>query len=1162
MNKFKAFGISKFLHGGLSLAIVSVLWAGCLGLRAGDPLADGFAAPPKESRPETWFHLIGGNVSKPGLTADLEAIAGAGFEGIQLFHGNSRGPGWPGVTPQIPCLSPAWDDMISHAANECQRLGLRYTMQNCPGWSCSGGPWIKPENAMRHLVWSRTDVTGGAEISASLPLPKDTKEDWRDYRDVAVIAFPTPDGDVEQSLIPAAVRSNRDKLPWAGLFDGKKEVSVKIAANGDEPTWVEITFAKPVTLRSFELPPVGDFTVRRHFDPGVTIHVQALSSTGLVEVARREIPCSNWQDNEPLTLALPETTATGFRFTFENKTPLDLTIFKLSSAARMDDWQEQSGLVLRNVDRSFSPKQNPEAWVSSKNILDLSNNMDASGKLMWQAPLGNWTVLRFGHVNTGAKNGPAPPEATGFECDKLSAKGADAHFAAYIGRISAPGGPSDKGRLQGMVIDSWECHTQTWTPEMEAEFARLRGYALRGWLPALAGYVVNDPLTSERFLRDWRATINDLLVTNYYGRLGSLARARGMKLSYETGPGDVAVGDILQYFSQADVPMCEFWQPNDPHWGGLETKPMLPTVSAAHIYGKQRVAAESFTSAMLRWDEYPFMLKHLADLHFTMGLNHLVFHTYTHNPRLGVVPGTSFGGGIGEPFLRGQTWWPMMPRFTDYIGRCDFMLEQGQPVADVLWYLGDDVDAKPRQDSPFPNGYKFDYLNSDAFVNRITVADGLLKTPEGTFWKLLWLPNHPRLTVATLTHLRDLVRQGATVVGLPSFINPSLSGGVKADNQFVALTKELWGDAPAASGDRRLGTGRLLWGSSIDDSLAQLGIAPDVTGASAATWCHRQLDGTEIYFVAADRAAPLNANFSFRSQGQPEFWDPLTGTSKPVTIFDRQGERTMVPLDLPAAGSVFVVFRPGNGEPVFTGIKHDWVSLVDATDSSRVDKGQPQADQGLKHDEEVQPWVNNPFTAGEILAGGKNLLAWEPGEYELARADKSVAKVTATQPRIIPVTGPWSLLFPAGWDAPAQIDLPSLKPWSELSDPATRAFSGTATYTCTLKLDAVAPDIRLMLDLGRVAVNAEVSVNGKPVGIFWATPFRADITSFVSPGKNTIEVKVTSTWFNRLAYDASLPEAKRKTWTIKAPASDSPIEPAGLIGPVMLRMGQIVKLQQ
>ena len=1136
------------------LAILTSFASGNL-LRAADSLSSGFAAPPRESRPETWFHLIGGNVAKPGLTADLEAVASAGLSGIQLFHGQFGGP-WPGVTPQIACLSPSWDDMIRHTADECRRLGLSFTMQNCPGWAMSGGPWIKPENAMRHLVSSRTDVVGGSGVSLDLPKPQPSTEDWRDYRDIAVIAFPTPAGDNATNLVPTSVRGSDDKQPWANLLNGVKDTSVGLA----KPGWVEVSFAQPVTLRSLELPPVEKFSKRRSFDPGAAIRVHAVGKSGLVEIARREIPRSNWQDDQPLVLALPDATASTFRITFENKTPLELTKLRLSSAARVDDWHGQAGYVLRSLDRSPPPVQDKAAWIAPAGIVDLTKSLNPGGKLDWQAPAGKWTVLRFGHVNTGARNGPAPKEATGFECDKLSKQGTDAHFAGYIGRISAPGGPADAGRLQGMVIDSWECHTQTWTPAMEQEFAGLRGYALRPWLPALAGWVVGDHLTSERFLRDWRATLNDLLVTNYYERLATLGRERGMKLSFESGPGDVPTGDILQYYGKADIPMCEFWHHNDPHWGGLETKPMLPAVSAAHIYGKKRIAAESFTNIDIKWNEHPFMLKHLADRHFAQGLNHLVFHTYTHNPRLGVVPGTSFGAQIGTPFIRGQTWWPYMPEWTRYLSRCQFMLEQGQPVADVLWYFGDDLDHKPRQDTVFPEGIKFDYLNPDALIHRISVANGLLKTPEGVTWKALWLPDGTRLTVPSLDRLRELMQQGATVIGIPSFQNASLSGGTADDLKFKQITRELWGDSMAATGDRKIGNGRLLWGDPLTSARRKAGVGPDVSGAGAATWCHRRTDEADIYFIAADRRFSLNANLRFASQGVPEVWNPLTGTGRPADFYQTDGKQTTVRIDLPAAGSVFVVFRKGEIRSRFTRMDRDGETLVDLTDSRRVDKNPPQAAQGLKPGEPLQPQVDAPPLSAELLDEGQHLLAWQGGHYQLRRADNSSIQVIVPELPAIPLDGPWKLSFPPGWDTPESIDLPQLTPWSALADPATRAFSGSATYTCAVQLEKPAAGKRFMLDLGRVSMIAEVTVNGKPAATLWAPPFRADITPNLVSGTNTISIKITNTWFNRLAYDASLPEVQRKTWTIKAPAANAPRETAGLVGPVVLRLGQLIEL--
>ncbi len=1127
------------------------------------PVSDGyaeFASPPASYRPETWFHLIGGNVAKEGLTVDLEAVAAAGLSGIQLFHGSGRA--WPGVSPQIQTLSPAWDGMIEHVANETRRLGLRFTMQNCPGWAMSGGPWITPDRAMRHLIWSREDVAGGSEVSVSLPQPQPSGEDWRDYRDVAVVAFPTPLDDDGGYLSPARLESNRPELPWADLFDETKRGSTRFQFEPSaERVWLEVYFDEAVTLRSVELPPTDFLALRRVFDPQISVRIQAITTDGLVEVATREVPRGNWQDKDwderPLLLALPDFAATGYRITFENDAVMGLRYLRLSEAARVRDWQGQAGYVLRSLDFGPRPAQDPATWVRSSSVVDLSGLMDSAGRLTWDAPAGRWTVLRLGHVNTGTKNKPAPPEATGFECDKLSPLGAEQHFAGYIGRVSAPGGPADGGRLQGMLIDSWECFTQSWTPAMEEEFSERRGYGLRRFFPALAGWVVDDHETSERFLRDWRATISDLLVDNYFGRLASLARERGMALSFETAMGDVAVGDILQYYKEADIVMAEFWQPNDPRDGGIEQKPIFPAASAARIYGKSRVAAEAFTQVPLRWDEHPFMLKHFADKHFALGVNHMVFHTYTHNPRLDVAPGTSFGGRIGSPFIRGQTWWEHMSLFTDYLARCGYLLQQGSSVADVLWYLGDAVDHKPRQDAPFPVGYKFDYVNADALVSRISVEDGQLRTPEGTAWKVLWLrpENNRRLSVATLERLRELIEDGATVIGPAPEENASLVGGDAADKAFEKLVAELWGKDAAASGDRRIGKGRLIWGQELGATLRALGIDEDVRGAKSAAWSHRLVDGSDLYFIAADRKATFEANLSFRAVGRPVLMDPLTGESTEAIVFKREGERTVVPIRLPAAGSVFLRFAPEAGEPSVTRIEKDGAVFVDAGDVRRVDTGVPDGIQGLSRQETIQPWIDEALAPLTLDRRGEGFVAWENGTYRFARDDEWGDRLEVSGARQVAVDGPWTLAFPEGWGTVGSVELAEVGPWSALEPAETRSFSGTATYRSTVELGALGEDEVCLLDLGRVAVIAKVRVNGEHVSTLWAPPFRVDISEHVRPGANAIEVAVTNTWFNRLRFDEGLPEDQRKTWSIFPPAADSPVELSGLVGPVSIRQG-------
>jgi hypothetical protein len=1036
-----------------------------------------FAQPPQVFQPETWFHFIGGNVAAKGITADLEAIKGAGISGIQLFHGQFGGA-WPGVEPQIKCLSPSWDTQVRHVAQECRRLGLRFTMQNCPGWAMSGGPWITPQNAMRHLVWSRTDVVGGQTTAVSLPMPQPSKEEWRDYRPVAVVAFPTPADDTGKPLVPASVRSNQEKKPWAACLGTGRGAKITLEP-GNEPVWVEATFPDTVTVRTVQFPAVQSFSHPWCYAPGVKVTVEAMRPDGPHTVAQLEMPPSNWQDKTPISVACTELPAKTYRIRIENRHKMVLSSIRLFSGARQNNWEAEAAWVLRGLDRRPYPKQSQTAWLDPTRITDLTGKIDAQGKLAWDAPAGNWTVLRVGHVNTGRKNGPAPAEATGWECDKLSPLGAETHFAGYIGRLSDHKGPVGGGLLHGMLMDSWECETQTWTPGMDARFAELRGYPLAPWLPALMGYTVGDPETTARFLRDWRATVNDLVVKNYFGRMAELGHQRGLTVSFETASGDVFPGDILEYYKHADVPMCEFWQPRTEDFVGcLDFKPIKPCASAARMYGKPRVAAEAFTSFHLTWNEHPGMLKDVANLHFVEGVTHLVFHTYTHNPRTdGLPPSTSFGSGIGTPFLRGQTWWKYMPEFTAYLSRCGYLLERGRPVSDVLWYLGDEQDHKPQQEAPFPAGHKYDYCNPDALVHRLSVRDGQIVTPEGIAYRLLWLKHCPRMLPETLEKMVALVEQGATVVGNRPQGLATLSGGAKAEARFQEAVRRLWGDSSAA-GLRQLGRGRVIAGLTLDEALQRIGVAPDVTG-DGPMWTHRRAADADWYFVAAHAEQGFRGELGFRAAGAVELWDPVTGETMAAPAVRREAGRTHVALDLPPSGSVFVVFR--------------------------------------KPSPSVAP---------------------------------AVAAAAAATP-LLTLRGPWTLSFPAGWDAPATVRLDVLKPWMDLDgSPAAKAFSGTATYTTEFTLGAAAPTACVELDLGQVEVIASVRVNGQAVGTLWSPPYKVDISRAVKAGVNQLSVDVTSTWFNRLAYDAGLPESQRKTWTIKGPGKGTALKPAGLLGPV------------
>ncbi|MDR1742699.1 MAG: hypothetical protein LBR48_02630 [Dysgonamonadaceae bacterium] len=1057
----------------------------------GDYDCEMFRSPSPVYHPETWFHFIGGNVARPGITADLEAIAGAGLSGIQLFHGQFGGK-WPGVDTQITCLSETWDDLVQFTAEESRRLGLRFTMQNCPGWAMSGGPWIKPENAMRQLVMSRTDLlsdgktqseVGTKNTSIVLPFPQPSSEEWRNYQDITVLAFPTPLDDTDERLKPVSVHSDIN-FDWKEFISGETKTSIKLppVAAGDKHT-VEVIFDKPVTLRTVEFSSINGFIHAWCYEPGITVKVKAIKPNGnTIDIVNMQMPQASWQDDRPISLACDEEAGISkYLITIENRHEMSISSLRLLSAARKNNWESEAGWTLRSIVREGEhPRQSPKAFIALDKIIDISEFTDKDGRLHWKAPKGPWTILRIGHVNAGRKNAPAPPEGTGWECDKLSSAGPEAHFAGYIGRLAD--GVLNGGLLNGMLLDSWECSTQTWTDGMDKIFTEHNGYDLKRRLPAVFGYVVDNHEESTRFLLDWRRTIGDLFANKFYGGMAKLASENGLDIQYETAAGDIFPADIMEYYKHADVPMAEFWQPHsDNYVGSINFKPIKPTASASRIYGKPRVAAEAFTSFALTWDEHWSMLKEVANLNFAEGVTHLVFHTYTHNPRTDwLPPGTSFGSDIGTPFLRGQTWWRYMPEFTACLSRLNYLLERGKPVSDVLWYLGDEINHKPDQKIEI-KGYKYDYCNSDVLLNRLSVRDGKIVTPEGLCYSVLWLPDNERMLPETLEKLVALVRDGAVIVGNAPTSIATLTGGDRAQQRFDKAVSELWGDKLSPS-VRSVGKGQALSGFEIGDALNYLDIKADVTGGDA-LWLHRQTDNADWYFVSAPYGKGFNGMMTFNNTGFAEIWDPVSGEiTKADVVYAKQGY-SAIRFDLERAGSCFVVFRK---EAHSTGVKN--------------------------------------------AAPKKSVSAQE-------------------------IRSAWTLSFPDGWGVPEKLEVSALKAWKDLDlTPEGKAFSGTVTYTTTFDAGQLQSDATYMLDLGRVEMIASVTLNGRKLRTLWTPPYQLDVSEALRSGENRLQIEVTGTWFNRLVYDANQPENERKTWVISGPDKNKELRESGLLGPVVMQV--------
>ena len=323
-------------------------------------------------------------------------------------------------------------------------------------------------------------------------------------------------------------------------------------------------------------------------------------------------------------------------------------------------------------------------------MLDLTASLDATGRLDWQAPPGDWTVIRFGYTLLGSKTKCVSPGSQGYEIDFLSSAAMDMHFAETGEQLVHDAGPLAGTTLKYFHDDSYEVGADVpgysqpdWTPAFREEFRRRRGYDLLPYLPVLAGKIVGNRELSNRFLWDYRRTIGDLFVAGHYGRFRDLAHQAGVGTHPESGGPFWPHIDALQCLGTNDIPMGEFWkrmtEPEGDIWwahdyGICDT--VKQAASAAHIYGKPVCQAEAFTSMGPNWEEDPFMLKDIGDRAFCAGLTRNVLCFYVHQPRLDIKPGYQWEAA-GTHFDRNITWWDQIHAWLTYLTRCQHLLAAG-----------------------------------------------------------------------------------------------------------------------------------------------------------------------------------------------------------------------------------------------------------------------------------------------------------------------------------------------------------------------------------------------------------------------------------------------------------------------------------------------------
>ena len=1148
------------------LAFAASLLMALAALHAGETLEQRFDNPPDSARPGVYWYFMDGNLNGKEMTADLEAMKVAGLGNLVFLEVDVSVPKGP-----VRWMTEEWQNLFTQTVRDAERLGIDITLGIGPGWCGSGGPWVKPEQSMQHLVFSSVDLQGPQVFSQKLPVPTQRQTPWHGmgnpfYEDVAVFAFP--------ARTPIITDINEKAL--------------------------------------FERGPYSSVPNVKPFLPSSPIH------------------------SEP----------------------------------------------------------GKEKVIAPSEIVDLTKQLKPDGNLDWNAPEGNWTIVRMGRRVTGANTRPAPAAAVGLESDKFDAKALEDHLGHFVGALLEKVSPRAKEHgLTTLHMDSWESGAQNWTPSFLDEFKERRGYDARPFLLTYTGRAVESLEKSERFLWDLRLTGQELVLENHAEAVKKYAHKEGLGLSIE--PYDMNPAGDLDLGAVADVPMAEFWN----NWINSAYS-VFEASSIAHVMGKPIVSAESFTSVGAL-DAYPWSLKNQGDWAFAAGINRIVFHTAAHQA-LGDAykPGMSMGI-YGVHWHRNQTWWPMVSAYHRYLSRCSDILRQGVTVSDVLYLTPEGAphvfrtpDSALEGSATLPDrkGYGFDGCSPKILVDRAEVKDGWISFPGGTSYRVMVLPQVQTMTPALLAKIRDLVKAGVTIVGNPPLKSPSLSGYPACDDEVQTLAKDLWGglEAPADPTKRTYGKGAIHWGGqlspatpeppkSIDPIMTSQWIwYPEGNPAASAPAGGRYFQRTievdsakalesATASVSADNEFTLWINGKKVSEGK-DFKVPVksqiasflhpganvisvavnnTGaTASPAgwigafEIHYKDGTQTVVTTD--ASWSAGVAGPEGweqsstklpDGKPAqvlgayamgpwsLGGLQikpptlypaYDQTAAIlksmgvveDFTATGPVRYGHRRTDDRdiyfvsnrsgapIRADCRFRVTEGNPELWNTVTGERRALLQFErkdgkttiPMEFDAFQSffvvfgkgqapalanGKNFAETTPMQE----ISGAWEVAFDPKWGGPEKVTFDALQDWTKRPETGIKYYSGIATYRKTFQVSGLpSPVSKTYLNLGTVHDMARVKLNGKDLGVVWCAPWQVEITDTLKVGDNQLEIEVANRWPNRMIGDKQPADANareveappgflggqkiktgRYTYCTNDPfKADSPLLPSGLLGPVSI----------
>lgn len=1116
----------------------------------------------ENAKPWVFWYWVKGAVSKAGITADLEAMKANGIAGAYLM--SIQGPDkTPVYSPPAVQLTPEWWQMVEFAMSEAKRLNLKLGMHVSDGFALAGGPWITPELSMQKVVWSKVNISNTSN-KIYLPQPE-SKQNY--YKDIAVYAYPSPVGEgvSTRTVIPKITTSNGADATGLVQPGNKKNFG------SNEPCYVQYEFEKPFTCRTITIKVSGNNYQAQRLAIEVSDDGKVFRSIG-----RLEAPRHGWQDtDEDVTHSIVSITARFFRFIYDKKgsepgsedldaakwkPSLKLVNLELSSEAQINQFEGKNGSVWRISKRSTEAEIAKNLCVPLNKILNLTDKLNPDGTLNWKAPRGNWTILRVGHTSTGHTNATGGG-GMGLECDKFNSVAVKLQFNNWYGEALKHGGSQIAKKVLSIFhVDSWECGSQNWSPVFKAEFLKRRGYDLTPYLPIMTGLPVESTSVSESFLYDVRKTISELVVDQFYKTLAKLAKEQGVTFTAES-IAPTMMSDGLLHYKTVDVPMGEFWLNSPTH-----DKPndMLDAISGAHIYGKNIIQAEAFTTVRMDWNESPANMKTLQDRNYALGINKLVYHVFTHNPWTDRKPGMTLDG-VGLYFQRDQTWWKAGKAWIEYAERTQNLLQQGKPVVDIAVFTGEELPRRsvlpdrlvetlpgifgegvveaekkrlanvgePLRQIPAGvthsanmadpenwvnplRGYAYDSFNPDV-LNTATVKNGNVVFESGATYKILVFPgnmkmnpNYQYMSYETVKKLSTLVKAGAKII---IGDKPLYQNGLKQVDEidFNKIVEEIWGGS-----------------FSVVDSF------PSRFDAVMTNTMFKKLDKGKIYL------API-VDDTFEAMGlRPDFF---------------VSEKDVLPQGAYAKNVAFTHRTLSNREIYFISNQENRERVLDLVFNQNMVS--PLIYDAVTN-KYLQPkrWAGNPFGITYLdlkFAPNQSLFVIFKKTDTLTKEEKGLNWPNFKTVQDISKT--WQAKFDTTYAGPSKpVIFNDLTDWTKNPDSLVKYYSGTAVYTKNFNFTGNKKD-KMWIDLGEFSSIAEVKINGINCGTLWTAPHRLEITKALKQGNNQIEIEITNTWANRLIGDSKLPEDKRLTKTT-APfrLEGKALNPAGLLGPVVIQM--------